>query len=167
MNQTISNKVRILTIALTARGFGYCAMENNVMLECGHREVRGNKNAQAVSKIEKLMNQFLPDVLVLQDVNAAHSRRAPRIKALHRQVIGLAEKRTCKVVLFSETHLRIALLGDAKGTKHEMAEMLAPKFPAELGNRLPRIRRAWDNEDGRMDMYDAVGLGVVFWSKNN
>ena len=92
MNQTASKQIRILAIALTARGFGYCVMENQVILECGNKEVEGNKNSQSVFKIEKLLKQFLPSVLVLQDVNAAGCRRAPRIKALHRQVVGLAEK---------------------------------------------------------------------------
>jgi hypothetical protein len=167
MNQTISNQVRILAVALTARGFGYCVMEGQVMLECGHKEVCGNKNALSVSKIEKLMNQFLPAVVVLQDVNAANCRRAPRIKALHRQVVGLAEQHKCKVTLFSGKHLRIALLGDAKGTKYEMAETLIQKYPAELAGKMPRKRRAWENEDGRMDMFDAVGLGVLFWINEN
>src|ERR1039457_3077053 len=115
MNQITSKQIRILAIALTARGFGYCVMENNVMLECGHKEVRGNKNLNSVSKIEKVMKQFLPSVLVLQDVNAAGCRRAPRIKALHNQVIGLAAKLKCKVTLFSGKLLRDALLGDVKG----------------------------------------------------
>ena len=165
----ISKKVRILAVAPTARGFGYCVMENNVMLECGKRGAKGNKNvknAQVVSKIEKLMNQFLPDALVLPDVAAPHCRRAPRIKALHRQVVGLAEKHKCKVTLFSGKRLRITLLGDANGTKHEMAEMLAQRFPAELGGKLPPKRRAWDNEDGRMDTFDAVELAAVFWTSN-
>jgi len=169
MDQTISKKVRIIAVAPTARGFGYCVMENNVMLECGKRGGKGNKNvknSQVVSKIEKLMNQFFPDVLVLQDINAPGCLRAPRIKALHRQVVGLAEKQKCKVMLFSGKQLRITLLGDAKGTKHEMAEMLAQKFPSELGGRVPPKRRAWDSEDGRMDVFDAVGLAAVFWTSN-
>ena len=142
-------------------------MENNVMLECGKRGAKGSKNvknALVVSKIENLMNQFMPEVLVLQDVNAAHCRRVPRIKLLHRQLVGLAEKHKCKAMFFSGKQLRTALLGDAKGTKHEMAEMLAQKFPAELGKRLPPKRRAWDSEDGRMDVFDAVRLAVVFWT---
>jgi Holliday junction resolvasome RuvABC endonuclease subunit len=167
MSQTISKQVRIFGVALTARGFGYCVMEDEVMLEYGRRGAKGNKNAQVVSKIEKLMNQFLPSVLVLQEVNAAKYRRAHRIKELQRQVVGLAEKHKCKVTFFSGTQLRIKLLGDAEGTKHEMAKMLARKFPAELGNRLPPIRRAWDNEDCRMDMFDAVGLASVFWASKN
>ena len=137
MNQTASKQIRILAIALTARGFGYCVMENNVMLECGHKEVRENKNLQSVSKIEKLLKQFLPSVLVLQDVNAAGCRRAPRIKSLHRQIIELAASRKIKVSLFSGKTLREVLLRDAKGTKHEMAEMLAKKYPVELAAKLP------------------------------
>jgi Holliday junction resolvasome RuvABC endonuclease subunit len=162
MKKTASKQIRILAIALTARGFGYCVMENHAMLECGHKEVNGDKNLNSVSKIEKLMKQFLPDALVLQDVDAANSRRAPRIKALHQQVIGLATKQKCKVTLFTKGELRIALLGAAKGTKHEMAELLAQKYPVELAGKLPPKRRAWENEDGRMDIFDAVALGVVF-----
>jgi hypothetical protein len=163
MNQSISNQVRILAIALSARGFGYSVMEDQTILESGNKGVKGNKTLNSVSKVEKLMNLFQPTVLVLQDVNAKGCHRAPRIKALHQQVIGLAEKRKCKVVFFSGKRLRIALLGDVKGTKHEMAEMLAQKFPVELAGKLPPKRRSWENEDGRMDMFDAVGLAVVFW----
>jgi hypothetical protein len=157
MNQTTSKQIRILAIALTARGFGYCVIENNVMLESGNKGVEGNKNLQSVSKIEKLLKQFLPSVLVLQDVNAAGCRRAPRIKTLHRQIIELAASRKIKVSLLSGKLLREVLLGDAKGTKHEMAEMLAEKYPVEIAAKLPPKRRPWENEDGRMDMFDAVG----------
>jgi hypothetical protein len=162
MNQTASKQIRILAIALTARGFGYCVMENQVILECGHKEVRGNKNSQSVFKIEKLLKQFLPNVLVLQDINATGCRRAPRIKELHRQVIELAASRKIKISLFSGKMLREVLLGDANGTKHELAVMLAKKYPAELAAKLPPKRRPWENEDGRMDMFDAVGLAAVF-----
>jgi hypothetical protein len=161
MNQTFSKQVRVLAIALTARGFGYCATEGTKILECGYRGAKGDKNLQSISKTKKLMARFLPGILVLQDVNAKGSHRAPRIKALHRQVVGLAAKQKCKVTLYSGNQLRISLLGDVKGTKHEMAEMLARKFPAELAGRLPPKRRAWDNEVSRMDMFDAVGLAVA------
>jgi Holliday junction resolvasome RuvABC endonuclease subunit len=166
MNQTMSKQVRILAIAPTARGFGYCVMEDGAILECGYKGAKKNKNAKSVSKIEKLMNQFLPSGLVLQDVYAEGCYRAPRIKALHRKIVGLAANHKCKVKLFSGNQLRDALLGDVKGTKHEMAELLARKYPVELAGKLPPKRRPWENEDGRMDMFDAVGLAAVFWMKS-
>jgi Holliday junction resolvasome RuvABC endonuclease subunit len=162
MNQKTSKQIRILAIALTARGFGYCVMQNNVMLECGKKEVKGNKNLQSVSKIEKLMNQFLPSVLVLQDVNATSCRRAPRIKALYKQVIELAAKQKCKVTLFTGEKLRTTLVGNVKGTKYQMAESLAQKYPTELAAKLPPKRRLWESESGRMDIFDGVALAVVF-----
>ena len=162
----MSKQVRILAIAPTARGFGYCVMEDGAILECGYKGVRGNKNGKSVFKIEKLMKQFLPDVVVLQDVYAEGCYRAPRIKALHRQVVGLAEQHKCKVTLFSGKQLRRSLLDNEKGTKHEMAELLAQKYPVELAGKLPPKRRPWENEDGRMDMFDAVGLAMVFWMKS-
>lgn len=162
MNQTTSKQNRILAIAPTARGFGYSVMEGHLILECGNKGVKGNKNLQAISKIERLMKQFLPGVLVLPDVNAKGCHRSSRIKALHRQIIGLAAKQKSKVMLFSGESLRNALLGDVKGTKHEMAEMLAQKYPVELAAKLPPKRRAWENEDGRMDIFDAVAPAVVF-----
>ena len=167
MNQTMSKQVRILAIAPTARGFGYCVMEDGAILECGYKGAKKNKNAKSVSKIEKLMNQFLPSGMVLQDLDAIGCRRAPRIKALHRQVVGLAKQHKCKVTLFSGKQLRRSLLDDEMGTKHEMAELLARKYPVELAVKLPPKRRPWENEDGRMDMFDAVGLAVVFLARKN
>ena len=167
MNQSMSKQVRILAIAPTARGFGYCVMEDGAILECGYKGAKKNKNAKSVSKIEKLMNHFLPSGVVLQDLNARGCRRAPRIKALHRQVVRLAEQRKCKVMLISGKKLRQSLLDDENGTKHEMAEMLAKQFPIELAGKLPPKRRPWENEDGRMDMFDEVGLAVAFLMGKN
>ena len=158
----MSKQVRILAIAPTARGFGYCVMEDGAILECGYKGAKKNKNAKSVSKIEKLMNQFLPSGVVLQDLNARGCRRAPRIKELHQQVVGLAKQHKCKITLFSGKQLRGSLLDDEKGTKHEMAVFLAQKYPIELADKLPLKRRPWENEDGRMDMFDAVELAAVF-----
>lgn len=162
MHHTRTRQLRILALAPSARGFGYAAMEDLAILECGKKGAKGDKNLRSLSKIEKLMVLFRPGVLVLPDVSAKGSRRAPRIKALHEQVIELATKQNCKVALVSEKKLRVALLGNEKGTKHEIAELLAQRFPAELARKLPPKRRAWDSEDAWMDMFNAVALAVVF-----
>jgi hypothetical protein len=53
------------------------------------------------------------------------------------------------------------LLGNPKGTKQEMAEMLAGKFPDELASRLPPKRKPWKSEDSRMDIFEAVALALA------
>jgi hypothetical protein len=164
MNQTTTKQFRILSIALSRLGLGFAVLEGEKsLIETSVRSARkGDKNSLCLAKAEKLIAFYQPDILVLQDVMAKDSRRAPRIKMLHRQITKLAGKRKLKVTLLSEKHLRNLLLGDTKGTKHEMAEKLAKDFPNELALRLPPKRKPWKSEDGRMDIFDAVALAVAF-----
>ena len=162
MNQTASKQFRILAIALSTRGFGFVVMEGqNTIIECGGRVATGGaKNAQSVAKAQKLLNFYRPDVLVLQDVEAKGTHRAPRIKTLNRQIKAVAKKRKIRVKLIPGKQMRTLLLGGRKGTKYQIAEMLAAQFPDELASRLPPKRKPWKSEDGRMDIFDAVALAV-------
>ena len=132
------------------------------IVECGGRVADGDKNAQSISKMEKLLNFYRPGILVLQDVEAKGSRRAPRIKTLNRQIKAVAGKHNIQVKLISGKQMRSFLLGNPKGTKQEMAEKLAMLFPDELALRMPPKRKPWKSEDSRMDIFDAVALAVVF-----
>jgi len=132
------------------------------LVDWGVKVVKGNKNVQSLVKVEKLMEFYWPDVLMLQDVATKGSRRGPRIKSLNRQIIKMTRKRKLKVALFSGKQLRRFLLGNANGTKQEMAEMIAGRFPEELPSRLPPKRRPWTSEDSRMDIFDAAALVVAF-----
>jgi hypothetical protein len=162
MNQTTSKDFRILAIALAANGFGFVVMEGQrTIIEFGRREAVGDKNAQSIAKLKKLLTFYRPDVLVLQDVEAKGSRRYPRIKKLSRQIKRMAAKHKIAVKHISGKELRSLLLGNPRGTKQEMAEKLAAQFPDELASRLPPKRKPWRSEDARMDIFDAVGLAVV------
>jgi Holliday junction resolvasome RuvABC endonuclease subunit len=166
MDQISSKQFRILAVAPSTRGFGFVVMEGEkTILKCATRVAHGNekeKNAQSITKLEKLLDSYQPHVVVLQDMEAKGSRRAPRIKTLNRQIKAVAVKRNIQVKLISGTQMRSVLLGDPKGTKQEMAEMLAVRFPDALASRLPQKRKAWDSEDDRMDIFDAVALAVMF-----
>jgi hypothetical protein len=52
-------------------------------------------------------------------------------------------------------------LGDDPGTKHALAEIIAERFPEELGFLLPPKRRDWMSQDSRMDIFDAVALALM------
>ena len=158
-------QVRTLAVSLSSRGFGYAAMEgNNRLISFGKKIFNEDKNVRSLAHIEKVIIRNEPDVLVLQDVNAKNARgtrRDPRIKKLHRKVVVLAKKRELKVVEISGTELREVLLGNARGTRQETAELLAKQFPDELASQLPPKRKSWESEDARMDIFEAVALAVV------
>ena len=164
MNQ---NQFCTLAISLSSRGFGYVVVEGNTSLICyANKAFKQDRNARSLVQIGKIITLYQPDVLVLQDVNAKGTRRAPRIKELHRLVPALAKKHDLKTVKISQKRLRPTLLGREDGTKQELAELMAGRFPDELAACLPPKRKPWESEDSRMDIFDALAL-AVFWLKND
>ena len=132
-----------------------------MLVHWGVKSVKGDKNAGAIEKVEDMIARYNPQVMVLEDTATKGSHRAPRIQALTKRLVAVAERRTIKVVLFSQRQIRRVFFGDEPGTKHALAETIAGRFPEELGFRLPPKRRDWMSQDSRMDIFDAVALALM------
>jgi Holliday junction resolvasome RuvABC endonuclease subunit len=164
VNRIFPKYPRILAIAPSTRGFGYAVLEGHKLLvDWGVRSVEGDKNAGSIEKVGEMLAHFNPQVVVLEDTATKESRRSARIQALTKRLIVVAESRAIKVALFSRKQVRRVFFGDAGGTKHTLAEMIAEQFPEELGFRLPPKRRPWMSQDSRMDIFDAVALVLAYY----
>jgi Holliday junction resolvasome RuvABC endonuclease subunit len=162
MNQIQSKHFRILAIAPSTRGFGFAVLEGQeTLVDWGVKTVKGDKNIQSLAKVEKLIAHYRPGVLVLEDAAAKNSRRSPRIKTLSQKIITMAAGRTVKVKLYSRDRVMKTFISDGERTKHALAEIIAKRFPEQLGSRLPPKRRPWMSEDYRMDIFDAVALALM------
>ena len=64
--------------------------------------------------------------------------------------------------VLSRKQVREVFFANDEGTKQEQAELLAARFPEELGSRLPPKRKPWKSEDSRMDIFDAVAFAGHF-----
>jgi len=159
-------QIGILAVSLSTEGFGYALMESaNSLVDYGNKVFTDRKNDRSLNHITKLIGLFKPSVLVLHDVNAKGSYRAARIKELHRNVLTLAEKHKLKVAQISGRQLRIVLLGDPSGTKHDVATYIAELYSDDLADRLPPKRQLWESQPSRMDIFDAVALALAFLLK--
>ncbi len=166
MNPKPNPQFRLLAISLSSRGFGYAVMEeNDLIVDYGKKIFQKEKNSSSIKHINGLITRYEPDVLVLNDVHATGTHRAPRIKELHQVVIAMAKQQNVKVAKYSNAEVRTFLLNDPKGTKQAMAETLAEQYPDELASRLPPKRRDWESEDARIDIFDAFALGLLFAHK--
>jgi hypothetical protein len=156
---------RIVSIALSTYGFGYAVMEGPTSFVAhGVKLAADDKNTVALAKVEKLLNFYRSDVLVLQDVYAKETRRSSRIKTLHCRILILARKKKLKVLTFSRSHVGRVLLDNSHATKHDLAQAMANQFPKELASRLPPKRREWESENKNMTMFEAVGLVLALWA---
>ena len=157
-----STHPRILAIAPSARGFGFAVLEGlDTLADWGVKSVTGDKNTQSIAKVAELISHYEPDIIAVEDCSPKRSRRSPRIRRLVRRIITFARNQRIKVASFSQEQIRETFLGNGVGTKQARAEILAQKFPDEIGFRLPPKRRPWMSEDYRMDIFDAVALALM------
>ena len=132
------------------------------MLIGASRRSKRTKKRRSIAKVEELIARYHPGVIVLEDYSAKDSRRSPRIQELGKKIVETAKDRQTAVALLSREKVRKVFFTDGQGTKDALAEMLAAKFPEELGLRLPPKRRTWMSKDYRMDIFDAVALALAF-----
>jgi len=151
MNIINPKEFRILAVAPSYRGFGFAVLEGqDTLVDWGVRNVEGNKNAQSLNRVEELIAQYEPGVLVLQDIE--DSRHSRRLKTLSRKIIAMAKTRKVSVKLFSHEQLQRIYFANGQGNR----------FPDELASRLPPKRKPWVSEYYQMDIFDAVTLALAF-----
>ena len=125
---------RILAIAPGTRGFGYAVLEaQDILVDWGVKSATGDKNKHSVAKVDEMIAHYQPQLLVMENHLATDSRRSPRIRKLTRQIIRFAKKEKVNVKLFARTEVRRVFFAVGEGTKHGVAEILAKRFPEELG----------------------------------
>jgi len=162
MRKNLPPYPRILGIAPSTRGFGFALIEGlNTLADWGVRSIKGDKNAGVVAKVDVFITHYAPDVIALEDTAVKPARRSLRIRALTKRIARLAKHRKVIVASFSRKQIRQGFFADGQGTKHALAEILAKRFPDELGFRLPPKRRPWMSEDSRMDIFEALGLALM------
>ena len=130
----------------------------NLLVDWGVKAVKGDKNARSLSNVANLIAQYKPDAIVVENTRSAGSRRRSRVQALTTEIIRLAEVEGIKTKEYSRKQLKLAFIKTKPGTKHELAEQLAARYPEELGFRLPQKRHIWKQDHYQMDIFDAVAL---------
>src|SRR5215208_60683 len=131
MPQIATDPTRIFALDPTTKGFGYAVLETPFRLvDWGLAHVSGEKESGAVSRFEALLDQYRPDVVVLEDSAAPGSRRRPRVQKLLAKLQETARERGIAVHAVS----RLAVIEcfsspDKRATKFSITEHLAETFP--------------------------------------
>lgn len=164
MNRIPRSEARILAVDPSTRGFGFAVLEGpDRLIDWGVKETKTDKHRRALKLIAELIEQCEPGVIVLEDYAGKGSRRCRRIGELIDEISNLAIKRKVRVRRVSRAEVKQAFAESGARTKYEIAIAIAKRFP-ELAPRLPRFRKPWMSEDYRMNIFDAVGLGLTFFS---
>ena len=156
----------VLCLYLNTRGCSFVLFEASLApYDWGAFEVRGEmKHRRSLQKIDKLINRYLPDVLVMQDMGPNGTRRAERLELLNGAIVELAARLQIPVFSYSRAEVYAAFQPYGLTNKPMLAELIAKHIPA-FERRVPPPRKPWMSEDARMSLFDAAALGLVFFQK--
>ncbi len=153
---------RILAIAPVTNGVGFAVLEGkDTLADWGVKNVAGKKNAGALANIKGLIFRYRPDVVVMENTLAKGSRRCARVRELTPQIIKFTKANNIKTELLSRDELVQFFIPGGKGTNHYVAEIIAGKFPAQLGAKLPPKRKPWMPQHYQMAIFLAVALSLT------
>jgi Holliday junction resolvasome RuvABC endonuclease subunit len=155
---------RVLAIAPTTRGFAFVVFEGPLSpFDWGiHRISGANRNARILKNVERLVERYHPEVIVLEDVSQ-NVRRTARIKALNLAIRHLGESAGLDVRCRERAAIRRCFVGVGARTKVEIAHAIARMIPA-FSHRLPPVRKIWMTEDRRQSLFDAAALGLTHYA---
>ena len=156
-------KPRILAIDPTTQGFAYALLGGpSCLIDWGLTVVDGRKNPLCLLRLEKLIDRYAPDVLVLEDYNGKCSRRCLRVRKLIEASSILARRNDLRTRRFSRGRVRRFFSSTGRATKQQIAVAIAEMY-SELAPRLPRVRKPWMSEDERMSIFDATALALTYF----
>jgi len=160
----LARSPRVLAIDPVSRGFGVVVFESPTLpIEWGVKELRGSKEELCLLLVTKLLEQFEPDVVVLEDTDHPSCRRCKRIQRLLAGICALADSKSIPLARISRDQV-YKTLGHL--TKHQVALAIASSVP-ELAPLLPPNRKPWMCEDPRMAIFDAAAFALTFYQSLN
>jgi hypothetical protein len=158
MNHPKTDDALILAIFPSVRGFGFALFHGAwTPLDWGFRHADGDKNQACLKGVRKLIDDYAPDILVLEDHAGEGSHRSERVEALIDDVAELANCKGITVASYSRDRIRECFAEFGATTKYEIARAISRSLP-EFPPQLPPERKIWLPEDYRMSIFDAVSL---------
>lgn len=165
---TFERQYYVLALYPSTQGLAFALFEDTLsLIDWGTTAMSGDiKNEHCMQFTKRLMERYVPDVIVIQDTDQAGTRRNERIRALYRSFISLAQISNIDVVRYGRPDVDNAF--DAAGalTKQQRAELVAAMLPA-LSHKLPPVRKPWMSEHPRMPLFEAASLGIAYYFHQN
>lgn len=154
----------ILAFYPHARGFAYVLFEGrDFPVDWAMSDVRTNQKLSSIlPRLERLLDQSAPDVLVLRAMEEGIGRL--RSAKLHQAMSELAKRRGIPVVQISRNQIRQAFAHLTTPNRQSIAKEIARIVPW-LARFAPPRRKIWNGEDRRMGLFDAASLGVTFFEE--
>lgn len=154
---------RILAIDPGTREMGVAVLERGKLIYHGVVVIQRGRSpkdtlARGQASIARLMGDFRPETLVIEQTFVGRNRNAALLNVLTDEIKSLAKRKGVRVQSFAPSVVKKAICGHGWATKAEVAKAVIARYP-DLKAYLTHERK-W-KERFHANMFDAVALGMV------
>ena len=164
-NNNMSNhkNQKILAIDPGTREMGVALLEGGKLIHYGVKAIKKRPSPHEKLKegrkiILRLINDFRPDVLVVEKTFFANNRNSSLLNVFVDEIKAIGKRKGLKVISYAPNTVKKIICGNGMASKEEVARVIVSKYP-ELKVYLIQDRK-W-KERYHQNMFDAVALGVV------
>jgi Holliday junction resolvasome RuvABC endonuclease subunit len=153
----------VLGLHPSSRGFGWVLFEDALSpFDWGTVDIRRDKNANALRRIEALLDKHQPAVLAMERHDTANARRSQRIRRLYGAIVKCADIRGVGVRCYSRTEIAASPYLKGARTREEVAVAVAGCLDV-LKPRLPKPRPIWVGERSGMALFCAAACALAYF----
>jgi crossover junction endodeoxyribonuclease RuvC len=160
------NKPKILAIDPGTRYMGVAFLDGEKLIYHGVKVILNDKSPNEKLKegkeiIIRLIDDFKPDILVVEKSFFANNRTASLLHVFINEIIAIGNKKGLKVVNYATSTVRKSVCGNGRASKKELSKVIVSKYP-NLKVYMSQDR-AW-KELYHQNMFDAIALGLMVLS---
>lgn len=154
---------RILAIDPGTKWMGIAFLDGLNLVYHGVEVIKKGKSPQenlsnARKVILRLIRDFKPNKLVVEEVFLANNRNASLMKVLFKEIKTIAKRKRLRMISFAPSTVKKFICDNGWANKYDVARAVAQQYP-ELKVYLTQDR-AW-KERFHQNMFDAVAVGIM------
>jgi crossover junction endodeoxyribonuclease RuvC len=157
------SKTKILAIDPGTRAMGVALLEDDKLVYHGVKSIKKGKSPHETLQegrklILRLINDFKPDVLVVEKTFFANNRSAAILNVFADEIISIGKRKSLEVKSYAPSTVKKFITGNGRASKVEVARVVITQYP-ELKVYVTQDRK-W-KEEYHLTMFDAVALGIM------
>ncbi len=155
----------VLSVYPNSKGYAYALMQGPLtILKKKMVGISPIDNTKIIYEITKLMEEYSPDVIILEDPMCKYARKSSRGKQLLRSISSSAKYQGIKVYSYSREDIRLVFEIWKAQSKFEIAEVIAKNIKSF--RILLYQKPKYPSQQCYFEaLFDAVSLGITYYYK--
>lgn len=158
-----SRKEFVLGFHPFTRGFAFSLFESPLSpIDWRNVRVSWKEMDAGVARAQRILEQYRPSVIVVQDRSDKHSRRSERALKFQDRVQALAEGMAIRTYAFDREAIKYCFKGVGATTRYQIAQAIAARVDA-FRPLLPPPRKLWEAEPINMALFQSASLVMTYY----